>query len=316
MLAMGPVNVAVFVVLLAPFPFGLFAARVASAQSQPPAAAFPEPAPTKPTSPAIATPPAAPTSVTPPPAAPSSAPAPAAPPPAQPPPPVSYPAPYSYPPPPAYPDGYSYPVLVPLVPAPPPPPRYGDDAAVSSSPFFDAIIVAADWNHRINESASIGAQAGVYVAHRVRLTAKISFTSEGWGDQQADFGSISKNPSFFYAFSAGFAALRTPTFVMSPGLMFARTDVSDYGTMLGFSLPLDWVTKGGLRLGLEGALGSAFGGRRAVACSISAGDCGQQPRYQDLGSGAAFWLQFHIGFGLSHPGPLPPEVPPTPGVPR
>jgi hypothetical protein len=208
--------------------------------------------------------------------------------------------------------------MMPIVPVPPPPPplRYDNEAAVGSTPFFDAIIVAADWQNRISESASIGAQAGVFVAHRARLTAKISFPTEGWGDQQADFGSSSKNPSFFYAFSAGFAAVRTPTFVMSPGLMFARTDVSDYGTMLGFSLPLDWVTKGGLRLGLEGGLGPSFGGQRMVTCTGASADCSQQPRYQDRASGAALWLQFHIGFGFNHPGPLPPDVPPTAGVPR
>jgi len=203
------------------------------------------------------------------------------------------------------------------VPVPPPPPRYSRDAAVSSTPFFDAIVVAADWENRISESASIGAQAGVFVALRVRLTAKISFPTGGWGDGTGSTASGLKTPSFFYAFSAGYAAVRTPTFAMSPGLMFARTDVSDYGSMLGFSLPLDWVMKGGLRLGLEGGLGPAFGGRRAVSCSEPTSiDCSQRPVYQDRKSGAALWLQFHIGFGLNHPGPLPPEVPPTPGAPH
>jgi len=155
---------------------------------------------------------------------------------------------------------------------------------------------------------SLGAQAGVYLAERARLTAKIAFPTESWDDQQADFGSGAKNPSFFYAFSAGFAALRTPTFAMSPGLMLARTDVSDYGTMIGLSLPLDWVTSSGMRLGLEGGLGRAFGGRSATSCATpGAADCNQRARYEDRQSGAALWLQFQIGFGFNHPGPLPPE---------
>ena len=104
----------------------------------------------------------------------------------------------------------------------------------------------------------------------MRLTAKIAFPTETVSDEQADFGAGAKPPAFFYAFSAGFAALRSPTFAMSPGLMFARTDVSDYGSMLGLSLPFDWVTQGGLRLGLEGGLGRAFGGQRAVSCSETA----------------------------------------------
>lgn len=303
MLAMGPVIRAVFSALLA---LPTLLPRSAGAQAQPPAAAFPDPA-TKPANaePANADP--APAN-----AEPAPAPASSAPPPAQAPPPVAYPAPY--PPPPGYPYGYYY-AAPPIVPLPPPPSRYADDAAVSSTPFFDAIIVAADWRNRISESASIGAQAGVFVARRVRLTAKISFPTEGSGDLQTDFESGSKSASFFYAFSAGFAALRTPTFAMSPGLMFARTDVSDYGTMLGLSLPLDWVTKGGLRLGLEGGLGPAFGGRR-VTCTGTSANCSQQPRYEDRVTGAAAWLQFHIGFGLNHPGPLPPDVPPTAGVTR
>jgi hypothetical protein len=198
---------------------------------------------------------------------------------------------------------------LPLPPPPPPAPplRLPDDAAVSSTPFFDAIVVAADWQHRFSESVNVGAQAGVYVAGRARLTAKIAFPTEGTADEQVDFGSGAKAPSFFYAFSAGFAALRTPTFVMSPGLMLARTDVGDYGTMVGFGLALDWVTRSGLRLGLEGGLGRAFGGRTAVSCTnAGAADCNQQSRYKDREPGVAGWLQFQLGFGFNHPAPLPP----------
>lgn len=303
MFDMGPHFSAVFALVLA---LAALTPRSARALSNPPAAAFPE-APAPNPNPAPSTNPTPP--AFPPPAPSSTAPATAGPPP------VAYPAPYPYPPPPGYypPYGYYYPPAI--VPVPPPSPRYSSEAAVSSTPFFDAIIVAADWQNRISESASIGAQVGAFVAHRVRLTAKISFPTQGWGDQQADFGSGSKNPSFFYAFSAGFAVVRTPTFVMSPGMMFARTDVFDYGTMLGFSLPLDWVTKGGLRLGLEGGLGPSFGGRRTVSCtSANSAGCSQQSPYQDRASGAALWLQFHIGFGFNHPGPLPPEVPPSKGA--
>ena len=166
-------------------------------------------------------------------------------------------------------------------------------------------MVAVDWQHRFSESVNLGAEAGVYVAGRGRLTAKIAFPTDSVGDQQADFGSGSRPPSLFYAFSAGFAIVRTPTFALSPGLMFARTDVSDYGSMFGLSLPLDWVTKSGLRLGLEAGVGSARGGQ-SVNCSTSA-ECNQRPRSQDRESGVALWLQFQIGFGFNHPGPLPPS---------
>jgi hypothetical protein len=307
MLSMGPVIRAglLGLLVLSPVsPFSPIAPSLARAQSQPPAAAFPAPVEVK----ADATPASPPAPA----AAPSSAPPPppplaTAPPPV--PPPVAYPAPYAYPPPPGYAYGYYYPPLAAIAPAPLPPPRFADDAAVRSSPFFDAIIVAADWQHRFSQAVNLGAQAGVYVAGRLRVSAKIAFPTEGSQDQEADFGSGAKTPSFFYASSAGFAAVRTPSFAMSPGLMFARTDVSDYGTMLGFSLPLDWVTRSGLRLGLEGGFGRAFGGRRASSClTPGAADCNQRPRYEDRESGAALWLQFQIGFGFNHPGPLAPEA--------
>ena len=303
MFGMGPVIRAVFVASLA------LAPHLAQAQAAPPATAFPDPA-AAPKSPAAVPPPAAPADTPAPPVAPGTAvpPAPAAAPlPATTPPPAAYPAAAPYPPPPpGYAYGYYYPPPE-LHPIPKPPPRFDKDAAVASTPFFDAILATAEWENRFSGVVYVGAQAGVYAAHRVRLTAKIGFPLESLGDQQADFGSGSKNPSFVYALSAGYALWRTPNFALSPGLMFARTDVSDYGTMLGVSVPLDWVMKNGLRLGLEGGLGPAFGGRRAVSCTTpGAADCSQKPSYQDRKAGVAAWLQFQIGFGFNHPGPLPP----------
>jgi hypothetical protein len=323
---MGTRFAALFVVSLALMP------GLARAQATPPVGAFPPPGGTAPAPPGSAPPPppasAPPTpggaspavgaagSAPPPPAATSPAPPAAATPPAPPVaagPPLGQPTnaapapyPYAYPPPPP---GYTYGYYYPPAPPPAPPLRFANDAAVSSSPFFDAVVLVADWQHRVSDSVNLGAQAGAYVGGRVRVTAKIAFPTEGMGDREADFGSGSKDPSFFYAFSAGFAAVRTPTFVLSPGLMFARTDVADYGTMLGLALPLDWVTKSGLRLGLEGGFGRAFGGRRSVPCST---DCNQPPRFQDREPGVALWLQFQIGFGFNHPAPLPPAAGPPP----
>jgi len=301
MFDMGPRFRAVFVLLTAPLP-ALFSPGAANAQDTPPAAAFPESVPAVTNSASTATAPAPST-----PPAPTANAAPTPPPAPQGPPPVAYPAPYPYQPPPGYPYGYYPPGLVPIAPVAPPPPRYAKDAAASSTPFFDAILVAADWKNRISESVSVGAQAGVFVARRVRLTAKIAFPT----DQAEDFGSGTKNPSIIYAFSAGYAAVSLPTFVMSPGLMLARTDVGDYGTMLGLSVPLDWVMKSGLRLGLEGGLGRAFGGQRVISCNTpGAAECGQQPQYTDREGGSALWLQFQIGFGFNHPGPIPPAAGP------
>jgi len=314
MFAMGQKIRAVFTVALALLP------RLSSAQSGPPAAAFPpaSAAPAAPAPPSAPAPPAVPERAPPPAAspAPSAAPPPAsAPAPAPAPPPAAYPAPYPYPypypyPPPGYAYGYYYPQ--PASPPKPPPLRFPEDAAVASTPFFDAIVVAADWQHRVSQAVTVGAQGGVYIAGRVRVTAKIAFPTETISDQQADFGSGSKPPAFFYAFSAGFTVLRSASFALSPGLLFARTDVGDYGSTLGVSLPCDWVTQSGLRLGLEGGAGRAFGGQRAVGCSVAAADCNQRPKYEDRDGGLALWLQFQIGFGFNHPAPLPPTAAPPP----
>jgi hypothetical protein len=308
---MGPPIRAVFVVSLALLPGTL------RAQATPPAAAFPAPpastAPVPVPVPAPAPAPApAPGAAPAPPAAASPTAAPATPPgtpaPASPGYPGPYPYPYPYSPPPGYAYGYYYPP-----PPQPAPPRFPPDAAVSSSPFFDAIVLVADWQHRFSESANLGAQAGVYVVKRVRLTAKIAFPTESVGDQQADFDSGTKQPSFFYAFSAGYALVRTPTFALSPGLMLARADVGDYGTMVGLSLPFDWVMNSGLRLGLEGGFGRAFGGKRPVSCATpGAADCNQRPRFEDREAGLALWLQFQLGFGFNHPAPITPSAAASP----
>jgi len=311
MAGMGPLYPAMFGVFLLILP------DVARAQGSLPAAAFPASPPASAAAPAAAAPAAAaPATSTPAPpagtsaAAPSASPAPAArpalpPPPPPPPGPPTFPGTYpALPPPPAYPYGYYY-----YPPPPPPPPRFAEDAAVSSTPFVDATLVGLDWQRRFSEPVNVGVQAGVFVAGRLRLTAKIAFPTEDVRDSEGQFGRQSKQPSFFYAFSAGVAAVRTSNFVMSPGLMLARADVADFGTMLGVSLPLDWVTSSGLRLGLEGGLGRAIGGRSVVGCTS---DCSLPPSYEDRRSGSAVWFQFHVGFGFNHPAPLPP----TAGPPR
>lgn len=178
---------------------------------------------------------------------------------------------------------------------------------MSSTPFIDLVFVGVNWERRFLGVGTIGAQAGVFVAKLLRVAAKVSLTPEDIPDDQENIGHQSKSMSVLYGASVGVAAIRTPIFVMSPGLAFARTDVSDYGTMIGLSLPVDWVTHNGLRFGLEGQLGRAFGGRRVVSCSINCAatsfDWGDRP------AGTALSLQLSIGFGFRHPPPLPPSSP-------
>ncbi|HWZ89458.1 MAG TPA: hypothetical protein VNW92_11430, partial [Polyangiaceae bacterium] len=206
-------------------------------------------------------------------------------------PPAPYPQPY-----PGYPQPY------PGYPQPYPPPGYGyyyppptarvkerfpENAAVSSSPFVDVLVSSVSWQYRVSQFLNVGLQAGVYAAGRLRLTANVILPTSELTDQYYAsaydyssngsayyYGQSSKAASLFYGASAGIVAVGTPSFVMAPGVAFSRTDVSDYGTSFGVSLPFEWVTATGLRLGLELDLGRAFGGSAHLQCTSNNGGVG------------------------------------------
>jgi len=255
----------------------------------------------------------APAPVTPaPPAAPAPLPAAPAPPPG------AAPAPYpGYPPPLPY--GYYYP---PPLPPPLAKPRFPDDAAVTTSPFLDAVVGGVSWENRISQPLNVGAQAGVYLGGLVRLVARAAVPASDSTDQpgfDSSFDSsgyqrrTSDTPALLYGASAGVVVHSTPYFALAPGLAFARTDVSDFGTMVAASAPFDWVMPSGLRMGFEVQLGQAFGGRYRYACQDTSGSlCGGPPQItRDRPSGTAFFMQFQIGFGFNHPAPLPPTASPS-----
>jgi hypothetical protein len=271
----------------------------------PPASAAPLPPPPPP-------PPAAPVSSASPAATPL-APAAAAPPPPTSPAPYPAgpypPAPYGYPPPLPY--GYYYPPLALL----PPKPRFPEDAAVLTSPFIDAIVGGASWQDRISQPLNFGVQAGAYLGRRVRLVARAAFPSSGVDDQSGFDSSLealdyerrpSNAPIVLYGASAGIVVYGTQYFALAPGVAFARTDVSDYGTMLAASVPFDWVMASGLRVGFEAELGEAFGGSLRYQCIDSTGVmCGGPANTtRDRATGTAIFMQFQLGFGFNHPDPL------------
>jgi hypothetical protein len=234
-------------------------------------------------------------------------PAPAPPPAAYPPPPYGYPPPLPY--------GYYYP------PPPLPKPRFPDDAAVTTSPFLDAIVVGESWQDRVSQPLNIGAEAGVYLGGRVRLVARAAVPASDQTDQPGSDSSFdsagyqrraSDTPVLFYGASAGVVVYGTQDFALAPGIAFARTDVSDFGTMVAASVPFDWVMASGLRIGLELELGQAFGGSYRYQCQDTTGSsCGGPPQItHDRPSGTAFLMQFQIGYGFNHPNPLPPSASP------
>ena len=163
------------------------------------------------------------------------------------------------------------------------------------------------WDHRFSASVNVGAQIGAYVMGRVRLTAKIVFLAETVRDDQEDFpGRSSKAPAFFWGGTVGLVAYRSSNFAFSPGVLLMRTNVGDYGSMAGLSLPFEWVLGSGMRIGLEAAAGRAFGGQSAVPGSSSA-----PLAFENRLAGPAGWLQFQFGFGLNHPSPWAPSLGPA-----
>jgi hypothetical protein len=230
---------------------------------------------------------------------------------------MPYPQPYPGYPPPPY--GYYYP---PPVLPPPPPPRFPEDAAVTSSPFLDAVVAGVSWQNRLSQALNVGGQAGVYLGGRLRLAVRFAVPA-GQTDQPAidsSFDSLgyqrraSDAPAFFYGASAGVVVYGSQDFALSPGIAFARTDVSDFGTMLAVSVPFDWVLASGMRIGLEAQLGQAVGGAYRYQCADFGGtSCASDPQTtRDRPAGTAFFLQFQLGFGFNHPAPLPPTSRPRP----
>jgi hypothetical protein len=114
----------------------------------------------------------------------------------------------------------------------------------------------------------------------------------------------SKAASLLYGATLGFVLASGEGFVFAPGVVFQRSDVEDYGSMLGIAMPFEWVTRRGLRFGLEVDLGRAFGGTVHYTCQQLGvpGACSAGPTFDgDRGAGRAFALRFQMGFGFNHP---------------
>jgi hypothetical protein len=173
---------------------------------------------------------------------------------------------------------------------------------------------------RFSEFLNLGVQGGVFLADRVRVTARFAIPTDRAGvdelgvDRSYPYRSVdSKKYSLLYGATVGVVAVSTQNFAMSPGLAFARSDVSDYGSMLAVSMPFDWVLSSGTRVGLELDIGRAVGGRYTAVCDGADCSGGPATKFVDRPSGTAFWLQFQFGFGFHHPARLPPAgAPPAP----
>ncbi len=205
---------------------------------------------------------------------------------------------------------------------PPPKPRkvYPDDASTQTTPFIDVLAGGATLGDRVDQFFMMGGQLGTYIASRVRIVARLSFFTEQPNDNfsqydysYAYYGNTtipngynavpSESPSLMYGFALGGGAIVRTNFAFSPGVAFARTDESDYGSFLGISLPFEWVTEEGVRLGFEFDLGRAFGGKVGAECIDTTVCTAGDTQSVDRPGSAAFYGHFQFGWGFSHPKP-------------
>lgn len=232
--------------------------------------------------------------------------APSAPPPGyrSPPPGYAYPPPgYGYPPP-----GYGYPPSgYETAPPPKPKPKRPPHDAASRSPFFDALAGAVVEGNRFDDFLLTGGEAGLFVADRLRLSARLltflSQNSDSYpsGALSSGYEPVdSKPPSILWGGSAGFAVVSASGFLLSPGILFMRTDVSDYGSFLGVNVPLEWVYRSGFRIGFEIALGRSFGGTVIQECYTYYGSACTQGTKNEISrdAGSGFYAAFEIGWGI------------------
>ncbi len=295
--------------------FGVCALVASGAAAQSPPGAYPPapaPEPSAAAPPAVspqpaATPPpaAAPAPVAPPapaPAAPASAPAPA---PVQPAPVAASPA---YPGPNYFAPQFAFPE--------PQRPVYPEDSAVRSSPFLGATVSLISLEDRFTDPFVLGISLGGYIARAVRLVARIEMpstddTGNYYDPTYSGYTSVEQDPpTLIYGGSLGIIAAHSQSLVFAPGVMFLRSDVSEYGNMLGVSIPFDWTTNRGLRFGLEVGFGRSFGGTSRQRCSYPPSCEAGDEITSDREAARAFALRFELGFGFNHPKPQQPKPPP------
>jgi hypothetical protein len=158
----------------------------------------------------------------------------------------------------------------------------------------------------------------LFAVDRIRLGARLQAPID---EPRDDFGSdgrvLSNDGSFqpidseapvvVYGGSVGVALIDLPGFVMSPGIYVLRSDVADYGTMLGFALPFEWVTRRGMRVGFDFGIVRSFGGEVQQQCTSfsptgAPATCDPgEVRAFDREGGNGFFANFLIGWAFSQP---------------
>jgi hypothetical protein len=207
-------------------------------------------------------------------------------------------------------------------PSAPPKPKYPSDAAAQTSPFIDVMTGGMVLEDRFNHFLLIGLQGGAYLGGRFRIVAHaLMFTSDPKDDFNggssyyydstfpAGYSHVpSDSPTIIFGGAIGVAPVVRRNFVFAPGISYHRSNVSDYGSMLAVTFPLEWVTDDGARFGFVVDIGRAFGGEARGDCTAGATTCssGGQTSVSRT-SGTGFFSAFQFGWGFNHPKPNAPE---------
>jgi hypothetical protein len=188
---------------------------------------------------------------------------------------------------------------------------------------MDATLNGTWLEDRFGDPFVFGVQGGAYLGGLVRAAIRLEMPTDNARDDYSEYdydstpvpapggqtytSSNPRNsdpPTLLYGGSLGVVATSSENFVFAPGVVFVRSDVSDYGNMLGISMPFEWVTSRGMRFALELDLGRAFGGKvhnRTCLNNISNGSQMCTEDTIDRPAGRAFALRFAMGFGFSRP---------------
>jgi hypothetical protein len=187
-----------------------------------------------------------------------------------------------------------------------------EHAAVRSSPYLTLLIGGTVLNRRFATLFAPGVEVGMYFADRFRValrgTVPLTEPEDEYSyddDELDDFngrGFINSDEvSFLFGGAVGVVAVDTPGFVLSPSIYVMRSDVGDYGTMVGLGLPFEWVSRRGLRIGFDFAFLRGFGGEVLSVCHGGTTCDMGEVRAHDRKAGNGFTSSFIIGWNLGQP---------------
>lgn len=190
------------------------------------------------------------------------------------------------------------------------------DAARRYSPFLNGTLGGMSVGQRFGSDAYLGSELGAFFGPwRASLRALFPFGVDqetGVPMSNPEFRSIaSTQPALIWGAALGITLYSSRGFVASVGANFMRSDVSDFGNMFGVSLPLEWVTRRGVRVGFEPGFLGAFGGEVLAECQPDdpfnpTNGCDQgEIRAFDRESDTGLWLHFLVGIPFDSPEPVP-----------